>query len=365
MLQALSESPLVLSLSLHTRVAIGEATHYDGFRLIAQVDGIFMSQNADQNRFLGALLGMAIGDALGMPVTGWPADRIRERIGSIDDYHRRVFDDGAEIKAGEFTDESEIALCIVEAVTANGGILDPDLIGPRMLYLARGESKRWMHADTLAALAIAEESLDFTVPLNEDGPSTGDVALRGVPVGLIHSVGAVSDEKLKQDAEIATRLTHGSPRGDRIGRSSRPGVMLAARQAAEDLISLHKTARFLGGGSIADALDWEWRSTSLDSAIAELEMVMTLPQLSVPVSLRRLMRGLLRKRCFGAVNAGGAADSRGALAGALAGARFGASGIPQEMIDHLEGRIYISLAAPWFYKTAMRRAGLLIDLRPN
>ena len=67
---------------------------------------------------------------------------------------------------------------------------------------------------------------------------------------------------------------------------------------------------------------------------------------------------------FAAVNAGGAADTIGALTGALAGAANGASGIPQPLIDGLEGRIYISLAAPWLYKAARQRAGQLIDLRP-
>jgi ADP-ribosylglycohydrolase len=323
-----------------------------------------MSQNADQNRFLGTLIGMAIGDALGMPVAGWPAERIRKQIGSVDDYHRRVFDDGAEIKAGEFTDESEIALCIVEATTANGGVLDPDLIGPRMLYLARGESKRWMHADTLAALGIAEDSLDFSVPLNEDGPSTGDVALRGVPVGLIHSVGAVSEEKLKQDAEIATRLTHGSPRAIASVAAVAQGVMLAARHAAEGPELAVQTAQFLGGGSIADALD-AIKSQTLASSIAALGDGNDAAAVIGTGFAAAIEARTFEEAVFRAVNAGGAADSRGALAGALAGARFGASGIPQELIDHLEGRIYISLAAPWFYKTAMRRAGLLIDLQPS
>ena len=112
---------------------------------------------ANQSRFLGALLGMGIGDALGMPVAGWTPAQIEERYRAIDDYHRHVFEDGAEIKAGEFTDDSEIALCIVETATANDGLIDPDLLGPRMLFLARGESKRWMHPDTLRALELADE----------------------------------------------------------------------------------------------------------------------------------------------------------------------------------------------------------------
>jgi ADP-ribosylglycohydrolase len=66
---------------------------------------------------------------------------------------------------------------------------------------------------------------------------------------------------------------------------------------------------------------------------------------------------------FAAVGTGGATDARGAIAGALAGAARGAGGIPQRLIDDLEGRIYVSLAAPWFYRTALRRSGPVIDLR--
>jgi ADP-ribosylglycohydrolase len=69
------------------------------------------SKGADQERFLGALPGM--------PVASWCAERIRERFGTIDDYHQRVFAGGAEIKAGEFTDESEVALFIVESFTVH------------------------------------------------------------------------------------------------------------------------------------------------------------------------------------------------------------------------------------------------------
>jgi hypothetical protein len=35
------------------------------------------------------------------------------------------------------------------------------------------------------------------------------------------------------------------------------------------------------------------------------------------------------------------------------------------LIDGLQGRIYVSLAAPWFWKAAQKRAGLLIDLTPK
>src|SRR5688500_3274774 len=98
-----------------------------------------MPSGANQDRFLGALLGMAIGDAMGMPIAGWSEDRVRDRLGRVDSFHRRVLPDGAEIKPGEFTDDTEIALCIIESITTNQGTVDPDNIGARMLFLARGE----------------------------------------------------------------------------------------------------------------------------------------------------------------------------------------------------------------------------------
>lgn len=310
-------------------------------------------RNADQNRFLGALLGMAIGDAMGMPVAGWPPEQIRERYGRIEGYHRRVFDDGAEIKAGEFTDESELALCIVESATSNGGVIDPDLIGPRMMFLARGEAKRWMHPDSLAALEQADDTLDFVVPLSDDGPVTADVAARGIPVGLLHAVNTVNIAALKEDAESVTRITHGSPMTIDLVVAVAIGVAFAARRVEPEYWT-DRVAAELGVGSVGRAFTQDMTGDDSD-----------------PIQVVRKAFDIadraqtFEEAIFESVNLGGATDSRGAIAGALAGAKFGAEGVPQRLIDELEGRIYVSLAAPWFYKSAQRRAGQVIDLSPR
>ncbi len=328
--------------------------------------------NATEDRFLGALLGLAIGDALGMPVEGWPRTRIAERFGTVDRYHPRRFPDGTEIKAGEFTDETEFALCVVESLTANNGVLDPDNVGARLLYLARGESKRWMSPDTRAALDRADETLGFRVPLDEDAPATGEVAARGVPIGLLHAVGGFDPERLRADAEAVVRLTHGSPAAIAAATAVAYGVRLAARGETPRDRWAAETAAFLveaGGGEVAAGLA---RADALHGAgtpIAEaLTALGTGPAAreAVPAAFAAAMAAEdFEGPVFAAVNAGGDADSVGAIAGALAGAAAGASGVPQALIDGLEGRIYVSLAAPWFYRTALRRAGLVIDLRPG
>ena len=325
--------------------------------------------NASEGAFLGGLLGLAIGDALGMPVEGWPRERIQERYSAITGYHSRVFADGTEIKAGEFTDETEIALCIVESLTANGGVIDVDNIGARLLYLARGESKRWMSDDTRTAFDIADETGEFTVPLDEDAPATGEVAARGVPIGLLHAVGAFDPGQMRVDAEAVTRLSHGSPAAIAGVTAIAYGVRLAAQNETPRAGWARETAAFLDGGALAEALA---RVDALaEQALPLPEMLSALGTSSaataaVPAAFAAAMNAtVFEDAVFGAVNAGGDTDTVGALAGGLAGAAAGASGIPQGLIDDLEGRIYVSLAAPWFHRSAQRRAGLVIDLRPG
>jgi ADP-ribosyl-[dinitrogen reductase] hydrolase len=308
-------------------------------------------RNGDQGRFLGALLGMAIGDAMGMPVSDWSAERIRQRFGRIETYHRRVFDDGTEIKAGEFTDESELALCIVESATSNGGVIDPELIGPRMVFLARGEARRWMHPDSLAALERADDTLEFTVPLSDDGPVSADVATRGIPIGLLHSISAVNAGELKVDAERATRITHGSPVAIDLAIATALGIALAARRVEPEQWA-PRVAAELVTGSVAAAF------AAADAAAEPIKVVRSAFEIAANANS-------FAEAVEASVNLGDPADARGAIAGALAGARFGAEGVPQRLIDGLEGRIYVSLAAPWFYKAAQRRAGQVIDLTPR
>lgn len=321
---------------------------------------------ADGEQFLGALIGMAIGDALGMPISGWSADRIQQQFGAVADYHPRVLDDGAEIKAGEFTDESEAALCIVESFTANQGELDAENIGARMGFLAAGESKRWMGKATHSALTRANETMVYQVPLDDDGPATGDVAARGIPVGLIHAVGTLDSGALRSDAELVTRITHGSPLAISATTAVAHIVQLAARRKAPRMIWLRDTAEAIGGGTVAASLEKAAQlveqGASLGDVVAGIGESNDAVSV-VPTAIVAAMNGeTFEEAVFAAVNAGGATDARGAIAGAIAGVTAGASGIPQPLIDDLESRIYVSLAAPWFYRTARRRAGLVIDL---
>jgi ADP-ribosyl-[dinitrogen reductase] hydrolase len=323
--------------------------------------------NATENTFLGALLGMAIGDALGAPLIGMSAEEISQRYGNITSYLSLTDPESGETHRGEFTDESEIALCLVESMTINSGRIDPETAGMRMVHLAAGSSRHWMQPSTAAALDRAGETLEFSLPLTDDvRPATGDVASRGVPIGLMHAVGRFDPARFHADALTAAQITDGSPAAAEAVAGVAYLIRLAATGVAPRDLA-RETATFLGSGTLAESLE------RLDSMLDHASMAEIVVAFGVGIDVTSVIPTAIAATVHGArfedatsaaVAAGGATDTRGALAGAIAGASGGAAGIPQALIDGLEGRIYVSLAAPWFYKAARQRAGQLIDLRP-
>ena len=325
--------------------------------------------NPSEDRFLGALLGLAIGDALGMPVAGLSRQEIIDRHGTVEAFLPHRLPDGTEIAAGEVTDETETVLSMVEGMTTAAGRIDADTIGPRLVHLVAGESRRWFPPATREALDRAADSLVFDVPLAEDEPAPADVAVRGVPIGLLHAVGTFDLDALRANAERAVRLTHGGTRAVAATEAVALAIRLAARGEEPPERWPALVAESLGTGEMASAL--ASLQDSLDrgvdpEAIAAGMANETGANRAVPLALlAAIQAAVFEAAVVFTVNQGGEADSVGALAGALAGTRFGSAGIPQGLIDDLGSRIYISLAAPWFFKTAQRRAGVVIDLRPR
>lgn len=285
-----------------------------------------------ENRFLGSLLGLAIGDALGMPVGSMPVEETRRRFGAITGYLPRDAGTDREIPAGEITDETETTLCIVESMTTNNGQVDVENINARLLHLAEGASQHWMPADLRDGIIVASDN-DGVVPGNFERPASLAAGIMGVPIGLMHSIGGFDRDAFEHDLRLVTRLTNASD--DQYRLTSQIAILIA------------ETIR---GEAIAPESGDEYAVGNLGQIVAEIAR-----DVSATSTFEEVV--------FEAVNTYRPADSAGALAGALAGVRFGASGIPQQLIDELEARVYLTLAAPWFYKTATRRAGLVIDLR--
>lgn len=285
-----------------------------------------------ENRFLGSLLGLAIGDALGMPVGSMTIEETQRIFGRIGDYLPRDEGTEREIPAGEITDETETTLCIVESMTTNNGQVDTENINARLLHLAEGASQHWMPAGTREGI-IAASGNGGIVPEDFSRPPSLAEGVMGVPIGLMHSVGGFDQDAFQHDLNLIARLTNANP--DQLDVTTLIATMVAgiARGELPNIDGREVGAIRAPGDDVATIAGDVANAKSFDEVV------------------------------FETVNRRRPADSAGAVAGALAGARFGASGIPQWLIDGLEARVYLTLAAPWFYRTATRRAGLVIDLR--
>jgi ADP-ribosylglycohydrolase len=182
----------------------------------------------------------------------------------------------------------------------------------------------------------------------------------------MHSFGALNATSLREESERAARLTHGGPAAFNAVTAVAFATRLAARGEPRDSWA-RETASFLGGGQLAEklsALDSMREESDLASQLREIGTGLDAVQ-SVTASLAIAMHpGSFSEAVLTAVQAGGATDTVAAMTGAFVGAADGIGAIPQPLIDGLQGRIYISLAAPWFFKAARQYAGHLIDLRP-
>jgi ADP-ribosyl-[dinitrogen reductase] hydrolase len=288
-----------------------------------------------EDQFLGSLLGVAIGDALGLPVDGLAADKILERYGAFDGYLEIEDAGDGEPITGMISDKTEVVLCIVESLTTNDGILNPENINARLGFLINGNSRKWMSDAVIRGIEQAAER-DGLVDADLASEPEAAVALRGVPVGLLHAIGAWDEDALQKDAEIVARLSHGGESAIRLTAQVARATAMAARSAQGEDHS-HK---------VPVPENEEPLAQQIASIVEEVKLATT-----------------FEDAVFLVARAGGNASALGAIAGGIAGAKFGASGIPQNLIDELDARIYLSMAAPWYHKTVLRRAGTVIDLR--
>lgn len=316
-----------------------------------------MSGDATQDRFLGAILGMAIGDAFGMPVAGLSAQTINDLYGDVRHYLPRTFADGESVNPGEITDETEFALCVIESITAGQGAIDVENIGIRMSYLARADSRRWMTPEVASSLDGPSEASSFQLPLRDDAPVGADILARGIPIGLLHAMGPLDAAALGKDAEAVTRITHGSPMAISLVEAAALAMSLASRKSCPLSNLASEVRNHVTSETICDALTSDPLSESTNASRVPAADVLAQ---AIAVAGES---GTFEDVLHTSAHLGGPADSRTAVAGALFAGHHGSSVIPQRFIDNLEARIYVSLAVPWYYRTVARRSGRVLDLK--
>jgi ADP-ribosyl-[dinitrogen reductase] hydrolase len=284
-----------------------------------------------RERFRGALLGHAVGEALGAPAEFLTPEQILDRHGVLTEM---VGGGVYRVEPGESVDGTEMMLCLAESLADVGGF-DPDDVIERY--------RRWFEGNpSHVGLTVRAALISYCAGTPWDlasrrafeilgGPRAGNGSLiRCTPLGLRYSVDAVTRHSLSTRESALTHF-------DRLA-----GWSCAA---FNDLL----TAALHGDladqiPSIAATFDQEDSRISAllrDTLEAEPEEIRS--SSFVLDTLQAALWTVLRSNDFEhavtmAVNMGHDSGAVGAVTGALAGAVYGEPAIPQRWLDPLRQR---------------------------
>lgn len=286
-------------------------------------------------RARGALVGVAVGDAMGAPVEGRTAAAIRAEYGRIEGFL-------SDTAAG--TDDTDFTLFNASLLADYGPSITPEqveaawrdkLLGPGQAYRPGGFSDV-VSTRNLAAGLHPPQSGAFGHQMWSDGVamaiSPAGIVAAGRPAlaaRLAATLGSVSNAR---DGIYAAQAIAAAVAVAMIGAS--PAMMLAAALAAAPADSW--TGRSLRRVAAIHAR----LSGDLDTALEQLSAELVVPWWpwadlateAVPLALGAFLaaRGEFRRAVPAGVSLGRDADTIGAIVGSLAGAYGGIDAIPDD-----------------------------------
>ena len=280
------------------------------------------------DRAIGALVGLAVGDALGAPVEFCRRDTF-EPVGGMraGGYFK--------LPAGAWTDDTAMALCLAESLIEHPQFDPKDLLDRFCEWAAKGAN-----SSTGLCVGIGQNTLRV--------------------LGNFHRTGALQAPETRQKSDGNGALMRLAPVAVRHWRAPIEAIRAAMQQsrathhselsagACEALVSV-LCSLIIGqaweqASKPAPAAHWPERIKAIapenrderdrDSIYSTGFVVHTLEAAMWAVDTTSNFAAALLK----AVNLGEDADSVGAVAGQLAGARYGLSGIPRDWLDVLVQR---------------------------
>ncbi|MDX2035817.1 MAG: ADP-ribosylglycohydrolase family protein [Isosphaeraceae bacterium] len=344
-----------------------------------------MPQLNRSDRIRGAMLGLAVGDALGAPLEGLSAQQIRVHYQLVTDYV-----DGAKAwrrkpyrwrMPGLYTDDTQQALAICEVLVETGRV-DVDRLAAIYVELATPDhgyagAHRGVGRSFKAVLGELKKNVP---PLRAGQDSAGiGAAMRIAPVGLyfvddldglfeaVMAAGLMTHRDIRSLAGACAvalgvrRMLLGEPRDPSFALRLAADVAKAEDRIVNeydglvDFASTHKRSMSCSIAHVESLLDLS-RDKAL-CAIAEQanrhgaepicrKPTMGFPPACIPACIYHLLTSEnFEESIIDLVNLGGDADSTGAILGAMSGAHFGLEAIPERLLLALQNRDGIDLRA--------------------
>ena len=301
-----------------------------------------------RDRIRGCVVGAVVGDALGMPLE-FGARRPIDRL--VRDMQSR------RLPAGTFTDDTEMALALVESLLAYPSLDPAHLAGRFAAWYGAGPNDVSIHTGGILRRIGAGESWEQVVEaaqrLKPDSAGNGSV-MRCWPV----AVARWNDlDMLIHESRLQSRVTH-------------PHVECVEGCAFVNLVIYFALRGILPAEAIARAL------THVDVPPPLQAVIKSAPSRRrdelantgwVRHTIESAVWGLRTTAGFAeavvqVVNLGADADTAGTVVGALAGAVYGLSAIPARWLSALQGEWPLKSGVRWdqakLVSLADRLAGL-------
>ena len=301
-----------------------------------------MSLLPREDQFIGALVGCAVGDALGAPLEG----RSREEIANVTGL-TAGFRPYRAYSAGQYTDDTQQTIAIATSIVGSGGVDGA--------AIAREFVKLWESGEIVGQGPVADRAVkrliagtSWQAAARAGDPPLNGAAMRVSPIGLWNFD---RTERLAEDARTSSIITHRHP------MAIAGAIAIATAVAHASTSSSIDTADFLRltSQSIAQQSPGfaehilalrDWLELDETAALATIVSASGQPPhrrgfgISVrvePTVLASLYAFLQHPNDYcatvdRAIRVGGDVDTTAAIAGAICGAHNGVDAIPGHLV---------------------------------
>ncbi|GAB0118005.1 ADP-ribosylglycohydrolase family protein [Acidisoma sp. 7E03] len=308
-----------------------------------------------EDRAHGALLGLALGDALGMPTQYTPRSLIAERYGILDWFQPGPPDNfiSRGMAAGRVTDDTDQAVILGRMLVEGRGHVDPEAFARALLAwetrMIEIGSQDLLGPSTRQALSLVAKGM--STKLTGRTGSTNGAAMRVAPVGIAFPPEPLEGlvDAVFQSAHVTHNTTIALAGAAAIAAAVSAGV---AGATVEEALTLGIAGAEVGatrgfyfaGGDVAARSRWALDLVRGKSETEAIDLIYRLvgtgvaTNEAVPAALAvcsLLPADPWRVACL-AASLGGDCDTVAAMAGAIMGACHGASAFPARAVACLQ-----------------------------